>query len=479
MILKSEINLMVGEDIMRFKLNKRKMMATIMAGSLLVSYVVPTMAQEMTWHKWSTSTLVEGEKYGIYPLSWYDNMQAEMDGKALQAYCEAIGKKLEAIPGVRLKENLGERAYASGVVTRKEVLESIYKVLNQYDYPSEVKLGDDAITYMHEKQILMGTGKTLELDKTCTLEEAAMFGTRIINVFYKELNAGAKGLLWKVQKGNNTVYMLGSVHIANYGVYPFSNKVLEAYQSSDVLGVELNFYNEEGSKDYNKIAYYLDGTTLKDHIPADLYKEVVEASEKIGMSEADIASYKPWCIANAFSATALSKSSTVEEQQVASLLGIDNYFMTNALVNDVPIYELESYAYQANLFEGFSQQLQEHYLASATEMILDEKAGSEGADMVQGWLEYWQEGDLEKFEKDFPKKQTDKEATKEEQAMIDEYNNKLWTIRDISMTEKIEDLLNSTEGKTYFIVVGSGHYVGEDGVIQNLKNKGYTVEQIK
>ena len=47
------------------------------------------------------------------------------------------------------------------------------------------------------------------------------------------------------------------------------------------------------------------------------------------------------------------------------------------------------------------------------------------------------------------------------------------------MTDKIESLLNGEKGKTYFVVVGSGHYVGEDGVIQNLKNKGYTVEQVK
>ena len=47
------------------------------------------------------------------------------------------------------------------------------------------------------------------------------------------------------------------------------------------------------------------------------------------------------------------------------------------------------------------------------------------------------------------------------------------------MTEKIESLLNSNDGKTYFIALGAGHYVGKGGIVQNLKDKGYVVEQVK
>lgn len=457
---------------------KRSFIATLMAGSLLVSFV-PAMAQEQTWHDWSTMTLMDGEKYGIYPLSWYDDMQAKMDGQTLQTYCTEIGKKLESIQGVKLKETPDELAYSTKEVTRGEVLESIYKVLNQYTYPEDVNLGDDAITYMRENQIVMGTGKDLNLDKVCTLEEAATFGTRIINVFYKNLNAGSKGLLWKVEKDGNTIYMLGSIHLANYGAYPFSHKILDAYEASDVLGVELNFYDTEGIKYFSDMACYSDGSTLKEHIPADLYAQAIEASKKIGMSETDIAYCKPWYLGNVLTSTAVSKSTSLEEQQIAATLGIDNYFMTNALMTDKPIYELEGYKYQANLFDGFSQGLQEYYLNNGIQLVLDEETNKEGVELLDGWIEYWQKGDLEQFEKSFPKKETDPDATKEEQVALEEYNNKLLTVRDAEMTENIEKLLNSDEGKTYFIVVGSGHYVGEDGVINNLKKKGYTVTQIK
>ncbi|WP_054742747.1 TraB/GumN family protein [Cellulosilyticum ruminicola] len=113
---------------------------------------------------------------------------------------------------------------------------------------------------MREQQIVMGTGKVLGLDQICSLEEAAVFGTRIIKAFYTGLNAGTKGLLWKVQKGNNTVYMLGSIHIADYGVYPFNHNIVDAYKDSDILGVELNLHNTEGNKYFTDIACYSDGS---------------------------------------------------------------------------------------------------------------------------------------------------------------------------------------------------------------------------
>jgi hypothetical protein len=44
------------------------------------------------------------------------------------------------------------------------------------------------------------------------------------------------------------------------------------------------------------------------------------------------------------------------------------------------------------------------------------------------------------------------------------------------MTSKIQGYLNS--GGTYFVIVGSGHLIGERGVVELLKAKGYEVEQL-
>jgi hypothetical protein len=44
------------------------------------------------------------------------------------------------------------------------------------------------------------------------------------------------------------------------------------------------------------------------------------------------------------------------------------------------------------------------------------------------------------------------------------------------MVSKIEEYLK--EKGTYFVVVGAGHLVGEKGIIETLRKKGYQVEQL-
>jgi hypothetical protein len=49
--------------------------------------------------------------------------------------------------------------------------------------------------------------------------------------------------------------------------------------------------------------------------------------------------------------------------------------------------------------------------------------------------------------------------------------------RNRDMVTKIEGFLQTKE--TYFVIVGAGHLVGERGIIELLKKKGYPVEQLK
>jgi len=53
---------------------------------------------------------------------------------------------------------------------------------------------------------------------------------------------------------------------------------------------------------------------------------------------------------------------------------------------------------------------------------------------------------------------------------------KLFDERNIKMTSKIEGYLNA--GGSYFVIVGAGHLIGERGMVELLKSKGYIVEQL-
>jgi uncharacterized protein YbaP (TraB family) len=48
--------------------------------------------------------------------------------------------------------------------------------------------------------------------------------------------------------------------------------------------------------------------------------------------------------------------------------------------------------------------------------------------------------------------------------------------RNGNMASRVEDLLRTKE--TYFVIVGAGHLVGDKGVIEILKKRGYLLEQL-
>ena len=50
------------------------------------------------------------------------------------------------------------------------------------------------------------------------------------------------------------------------------------------------------------------------------------------------------------------------------------------------------------------------------------------------------------------------------------------TDRNIGMADKAEEYLDS--GKSVFFAVGAAHMVDSDGVVQLMKDRGYTVERI-
>ena len=53
---------------------------------------------------------------------------------------------------------------------------------------------------------------------------------------------------------------------------------------------------------------------------------------------------------------------------------------------------------------------------------------------------------------------------------------KLVDERNVTMAKKVDAYLKTQD--TYFIVVGSAHLVGENGILNLLKKAGYTIEPL-
>ena len=86
-------------------------------------------------------------------------------------------------------------------------------------------------------------------------------------------------------------------------------------------------------------------------------------------------------------------------------------------------------------------------------------------------METWKNGDEQGFNEIYGKD--------EALASGDEFTKLLFVERDAHMTEYVLDKLTNGGGKTYFIAVGLGHMVGQDGIVSELRERGYTVERVK
>jgi len=63
----------------------------------------------------------------------------------------------------------------------------------------------------------------------------------------------------------------------------------------------------------------------------------------------------------------------------------------------------------------------------------------------------------------------------DETGFAEEVEDKMLHDRNVLMTEKVISYLETD--KTYFVVVGLAHYLGEDSVINMLKKQGYEVKR--
>ncbi|KHF36095.1 TraB family protein [Paenibacillus sp. P1XP2] len=266
---------------------------------------------------------------------------------------------------------------------------------------------------------------------------------------------GGKGFMWEVENNGNTVYLVGSIHIADNSFYPLRPEFEEAFAEADYLGVEIDLSKAAGEAQQKMVmdmGMYQDGSTLKDHISGETYAKLGKILQQSGMKPDALDAFKPWVVE-----TTISSLKSVKAGYEAAA-GIDLYFIQKAIERKIPVVELESYESQLSMFNGFSKELQEKNLNNALDNfdVLD--------DGVDKMAEMWKTGNDEQL----------LELTNS-MAAEPEYNKAMLIDRNEKMAEKIDGYLKNGKKEEYFIVVGAAHYLGEHGIVKLLQDKGYAV----
>jgi len=272
---------------------------------------------------------------------------------------------------------------------------------------------------------------------------------------------GSKGFLWKVENKGNTVYMLGTIHTVDKSLYPLRHEIEDAFNAADYLGVEVDFTKvvpDELQKLLVDVGNYKDGTTLKDHISAETYNMVTAFLKENGLPENSFDNLKAWYAQQQIGNILAAK------QELSEGMGVDMYFMGKALQAKKPIIGLETFESQFQVFNDFSDSLQEKLLLQ----MLDPNSlpTSDAGMSMDSILKLWKNGDDKALIQFVNTLRWD-----------DEYFKGMQTDRNLAMAEKIKVYLNSDKKETYLIALGASHFAGDSGLVTMLQKQGFKVEK--
>jgi len=470
---------------------KKRILSFILMLAMSIAVLTPIQtrevkAQETNFSEWAFPYLMFGDTYGIYPLDWYEQDLTKNIRKD-QFRVLLYGVRRKIVETNCATEARTEKPVIDDSITVQEAIDALYTMLSNFDYSADVGLGYglDAVSYMTQLGIYTGADGEQGLQDLCSVEQAMVLATRIVSIYYELLGASSKGFLWQIKSGGNTVYLLGSIHLASADLYPLSINIWNAFLDSDALVVEANLLDTNDLLAFQTMMFYTDGSSLKDHLSAETYQKLVEMGTLLGIPEEMVVMYKPWAIYLVLSNYTLLSTPTGD--MANTQLGIDTNLMLNAYIHQKPILTVESLQKQAEILESFSPELMEYLINTGCDNLMaaltgeDRAAASANNAYYKALYKSWREGDEEALAKLLAVSSSSElgEVPEEYKAIVDEYTAKFFTQRDDGMAQYIDQLLKAEGNNTYLVVLGAAHFVSDYDVIDRLEKAGYVVEQIK
>jgi len=267
-------------------------------------------------------------------------------------------------------------------------------------------------------------------------------------------------LLWKVTSRQGTAYLLGSIHVATPDLYPLDPRIERAFTNSDALVVEANVGDAQNMLgmlgQIMAQGMYPPNDSIENHLSPATVSILTNALEKLGLSLAQFKLSRPWFLALTIPMRQLQQAGFDPQN------GLDMHFISEANSLQKPILELEGGPAQIELMGNLSAPEQELLLVSTLKqmdtMIAD----------IDKIVAAWRQGDAATIDKLINRELQDDPRFKPIfQKLIDDRNR--------GMARKMDGYL--TTSKTYFVVVGAAHLVGQNGLVQ-LLGKKYKITQM-
>lgn len=262
--------------------------------------------------------------------------------------------------------------------------------------------------------------------------------------------------LWQLRGRNNSVYLLGSVHVLRVDTQPLPASILRAYQDADILYMEIDV----DDLDPTEVQQFTlsngvlpPDQTLANVLGEERYTQAKSEAEKLGLDLDLLAQLEPWVVA----------ISAVQAQVLRLGLdpnaGVEQRLARDALRDQKEIRGLETVTDQLRVFDDLPLDRQRDFLL----MSLEE--ANELPTALDDMIGAWSRGDVERLAT----------VMSEEFEEFPELYEPLVVARNRNWTHQIIELLD--DDSDYLVVVGALHLAGADSVIQMLSDQGHRAKR--
>lgn len=269
-------------------------------------------------------------------------------------------------------------------------------------------------------------------------------------------SAQGRHFLWRVERGSSIGFLMGSIHVLTPEYYPLSPRIEEAFARSGTLLEEIDL-GEMSLPETQLLmatkAMYSDGRTLDSAVSKETYAMIEARLKTSGLPIEVFMRMKPWVVAAVLLTTELQRAGFDPE------LGLDRHFYDKAIGAGKRVEGLETVAFQVDRFDQMADALQEALLRETVRDIDVQKKN------VKALADAWVNGDVSTLERMLLAGLTSSPAVYE----------RLLLERNRAWIPKIEACL--ARPTPCFVVVGAGHLVGKEGLIDLLSKQGYRLTQ--
>jgi uncharacterized protein YbaP (TraB family) len=272
------------------------------------------------------------------------------------------------------------------------------------------------------------------------------------------LTSQAETSVWKVSKGQETVYIGGTVHLLRSTDFPLPGEFDIAYHNSDRIFFETDMTALSDPSTQQKLAIAMiaePGHTVDKLLTPETLEQLADAAAKRGL---DLNALMP------FKASMIMMILEVSELQRMGLTveGVDAYFNERAIQDAMPTDELETLAVQLEFLSRMGEGNEEEFV----QLSLRDLDKLEG--LYDEIILAWRNGDrkqlgalfISDMKQDFP-----------------EVYGQLLAQRNSNWLPIIHNMFE--EPGTEYVLVGAAHLIGPDGLLQRLEKQGYEVAQVR